>query len=174
MRTLILFVLFVAPLTVWAQQKETISQKREDHEGIKTKADLKALPHSKWFYESYNAYTLDSKVVKKLQNHKEGITIKVFMNVWCHDSHREVPQLYKLLEAIDFDERNLEMIALNRVKKAPGNPQQGYNIKRTPTLIFFKNGKEIGRYVEKPRKSLEKDMLKIMSGKGYKHSYAED
>ena len=93
------------------------------------------------------------------------------MSVWCHDSHREIPRLSKILEAIDFQEQNLEIIALNRAKKTPNNLQKGFNIKRTPTLIFYKNGKEINRFVEQPIKSLEKDILKILAGKNYKHTY---
>ena len=140
--------------------------------GVKTKKDFKVEPHVKWFDESYDAYSFDEKTIKKLKKHTDGINIIVFMSVWCHDSHREVPQLFKILEAIGFDESNLKIIALNRAKKAPGNPQEGYSIKRTPTLIFYKNEQEIARYVEKPRKSLEKDLLRIFSGKPYKHSYA--
>ena len=128
-----------------AQEKETISQNREDYVGIKTKKDFKAEPHVKWFNESYDAYSFDEKTIKKLKKHKDNIKIMVFMSVWCHDSHREVPQLYKILEAIDFDEKNLEVIALNRAKKAPGNPQDGYDIIRTPTLHFIKNNQEIAR-----------------------------
>lgn len=171
MKKLIAFFLLVVPLVNSAQEKETITQNRADHVGIKTKKDFKAEPHIKWFDESYHAYLLDERTIKKLKKNKEGIKIKVFMSVWCHDSHREVPQLYKILEAIDFDENDLEVVALNRSKKAPGNPQEGYNIKRTPTLIFYKDDQEIARYVEKPRYSLEKDMLRIFSGKSYKHSY---
>jgi len=35
----------------------------------------------------------------------------------------------------------------------------------------YKKGKEIGRFVEYPRKSVEADLLKIVSGQGYKHVY---
>ena len=63
------------------------------------------------------------------------------------------------------------MITVNRGKRTPDNLQKGFNIKRVPTFIFYKKGKEIGRYVEFPRTSLEKDILTIVSGKPYKHSY---
>ncbi len=170
MNKLIVFI-FLVTLSVSAQEKETITQNRADHIGIKTKKDFKAEPNVKWFNDSYNAYELDKKTIEKLKKYNKDFSIKVFMSVWCHDSHREIPQLYKILEAIDFDENRLELIALNRAKKTPNNLQEGFNIQRTPTLIFYKNGKEIARYVEKPRSSLESDMLKIVSGKRYKHSY---
>ena len=63
------------------------------------------------------------------------------------------------------------MVGISRGKKTPNNLQEGYNIKHTPTIIFYKNGKEIGRFVEHARQTLEKDILKILKGKKYKHSY---
>ena len=152
-------------------QKETISQNRAEFIGVKTKAFFKQQPHVKWFDESYEGYDLDQKTIKKIKKHIEGYTIKVFMSVWCHDSHREIPRLYKVLEAADFNENNIQVIALNRAKKTPNNLQEGFDIRRTPTIIFYKNDKEISRFVEHPQRSLEKDILKILSGKNYKHAY---
>ncbi len=154
-----------------AQKKETIAQNRSDYIGKKSMDFFKQPPHATWFDESYDSYELDRKTITKLKNHLDGITIKVFMSVWCHDSHREIPRLSKILEAIKFDSQNLEIIALNRAKKTPNNLQEGFDIRRTPTLIIYKNGNEINRFVEQPRKSLEKDLLKILSGKNYKHTY---
>jgi len=37
-------------------------------------------------------------------------------------------------------------------------------IEKIPTFIFIMNGKEIGRIIESPNESLEKDMLKIIRG----------
>ena len=36
---------------------------------------------------------------------------------------------------------------------------------------FYKKGEELGRYVEYPRETMEKDILKILERKSYKHSY---
>jgi thiol-disulfide isomerase/thioredoxin len=158
------------PLSMKAQI-ETISQNRAEYIGVKTKSFFKKQPHVKWFDESYDGYHLNQKTIKKIKKNLDGITIKVFMSVWCHDSHREIPRLYKILEAANFNENNMQIIALNRVKKTPNNLQEGFDIRRTPTLIFYKNGNEISRFVEHPQRSLEKDILKIISGKNYKHAY---
>ena len=93
------------------------------------------------------------------------------MGTWCGDSRRETPKFYKLLELAEFDLKNLEMITVNRAKRTPDNLQRGFDIIRVPTFIFYKNDKEIGRYVEYARESLEKDILKILTGKEYKHAY---
>ncbi|MEJ2614863.1 MAG: hypothetical protein P8Z35_07895 [Ignavibacteriaceae bacterium] len=37
-------------------------------------------------------------------------------------------------------------------------------IELVPTIIFYKDEKELGRIVETPNDSLEKDILKILTG----------
>ncbi len=166
-----IIILYLLQVSVSAQTKETITQNRTDQVGIKTKKDFLQQPYNLWFNPTFENYTFDKRTVKKIKKHIKDIKIKVFMSVWCHDSQREVPHLYKILEAISFHKENLEIIALNRAKKTPDNLQEGYHISRTPTLIFYKKGKEIGRYVEFPKETLEKDILKIVRGKPYKHAY---
>jgi len=163
--------LLLFQFVIQAQVKETITQSRLDLVGLKTKEDFQQHPYNQWFNSNYKDYKLDKRTIKKLKKYSKIFSIKVFMSVWCHDSKREIPHLYKVLESINFDEKNLEIIALNRVKKTPKNLQEGFDILRTPTFIFYKKGEEIGRYVEYPRETLEKDLLKIVSGKVYKHSY---
>ena len=76
------------------------------------------------------------------------------------------------MELAEFDlEKNFKLIGITRGKKTPNNLEEGYNIKHTPTFIFYKNGKEIARYIERSRKSIEEDIYSIISGKNYKHSY---
>lgn len=48
--------------------------------------------------------------------------------------------------------------------------QKGYTIKKIPTFIFYRNNKEIGRYIEYSKKSLEKDILNILIGETDKKS----
>jgi len=93
------------------------------------------------------------------------------MGTWCGDSKEQTPIFYKILDAANFNYNNLQLIAVNRGKSTPDNLQEGLNIERVPTFIFYKKGKEIGRFVEFPQETVEADMLKIVSGEPYKHSY---
>ena len=93
------------------------------------------------------------------------------MGSWCGDSKRETPRFYKLLDETGFNQNDFELITVDRSKKTPDNLQEGVDIIRVPTFIFYKDGEEIGRYVEYPRETLEKDILKIITGQPYKHSY---
>jgi len=142
--------------------------------GIVTKLEFQKAPFSNWFDEAYSLYELDVETVERLKPFIKNLKIKAVMGTWCGDSRREVPHFYKLLDALDFDYNNLQMIAVNHDKEAPNNEQEGLNIRRVPTLIFYKNGKEINRFVEYPVETLEKDMLHILEDNSYKHSYFED
>ena len=170
-KNIVLIFLISFNFSIYSQIKQTIKQNRAALVGVKSKKDFTELH---WFEPVYNGYPLCKKTIKKLKKYAHSFKIKAFMAIWCHDSRREIPRLYKILDAIDFNMDNLEVIAVDRSKKTPNNLQKGFNISRTPTFIFFKNGKEIGRYVELPRKSLEKDMLRIVSGKPYKHAYQKE
>ncbi len=173
MKKLIPILIFLFTIVNSNAQKELInSEDPKDLIGIQTKKDFEG-QHYPWFHDNYIDYALDQDIAKNIKKHSKGIHIKAFMGTWCGDSQELVPVFYKLLDEINFDQNNLSMIAVNREKKTPDNLQEGLNITNVPTFIFYKNDKEIGRFVEFPRESLEKDMLKIVSGKSYKHSYEE-
>ena len=128
-------------------------------------------PYTAWFTKNFNEYTVDTETITQLKPYIQDVTIKAFMGTWCSDSRRETPSFYKILDATNFDYTNLELVAVSRDKDTPDELEKGLDIIRVPTFIFYKNGEEIGRYVEYPRVSLEKDMLAIISGQTYKHSY---
>lgn len=163
---LCLFVSCTAQKTAIAKKNNT-----EDLIGFITKNSFNQAPYNTWFTKRYENYTPNPKVILSLKKELKDVKIKGFMGTWCGDSKREIPHFYKILEQTDYNLNNLELIAVNRSKKTPNNLQKEFTIIRVPTFIFYKDGKEIGRYVEYARKNLEKDMLAIISGKPYKHAY---
>ncbi len=170
----LVLLLFLIQFNSYTQNEKPTISAPLDLMGIITQEDLKQQPFKQWFDSNYDYYNLNKTVVKEIGNHINGITIKAFLGTWCGDSQIEVPQFYKLLDALNFDYKYLTMIAVDRDNNTPDNLQEGLNIIRVPTFIFYRNDLEIGRYVEFPRETLEKDILKIVSGKAYKHSYETD
>ncbi|WP_198943154.1 thioredoxin family protein [Polaribacter tangerinus] len=155
-----------------AQQEITATKnKTGDLVGHANKASFNQTPYNSWFTRNYNNYSPNTATTAAIKKELKGVTIKGFMGTWCGDSKRETPHLYKVLEMADFNFKNLDLVTVNRSKRTPDNLQEGLNIIKVPTFIFYKKGKEIGRYVEYARESLEQDILKIVSGKPYKHSY---
>lgn len=141
--------------------------------GVQSRWAFNQAPFNTWFDGRYDSYIPDPATVDLLKKELEGVTIRAYMGSWCGDSKREVPKFYKLMDAVGLDQSDLTMIAVDRSKRQPVELVDGYNVVRVPTFIFYRNGTEIGRYVERPRESLEQDILKIASGQPYKHAYEQ-
>ena len=145
----------------------------KDLVGLISKEQFLTTPYKQWFEPNYNDYTLNSEVIEQLKPLLKNVTIKAFMGTWCGDSQEQTPIFYKILDATNFNYKQLQLVGVDHNKSTPDNAQEGYNIERVPTFIFYKKGKEIGRFVEYPRETVEKDILKIVSLQPYKHSYQE-
>jgi thiol-disulfide isomerase/thioredoxin len=143
--------------------------------GKSTRERLAQPPFDNWYTKNYEGYTVDSNTaaqIKPLLQHKQFV---LFMGTWCGDSRREVPRMYKILDYCRVNPSRIQLINLNNsdtaYKQSPGHEEQGLNIRRVPTLLIFENNREVGRVVESPVTSLEKDILAIVSGKPYEHRY---
>jgi len=178
MKKLILLICIIVLSSCSTQQKgveankvTAVKNQRGDLVGFANKESFQQAPYKTWFTQKFNTYKPDPSTIASLKKGLKEIKIKGFMGTWCGDSKRETPRFYKILEQADFNLNNFDLVTVNRSKKTPDNLQEGLDIKRVPTFIFYKDGKEIGRYVEYARESLEKDILKIVAGQDYKHSY---
>jgi len=120
-------------------------------------------PFKKYFDEEYPKYIPDENIVKQLKKKLGNLRLVIVMGSWCDDSRERVPAFFKVLDALKFDEAHVDIIAVNRKKTAGDTDISGLNIERVPTFIFYRKDREIGRIVEKPSSTLEKNMLLILS-----------
>ena len=127
--------------------------------------------HSKWFKDEYEKYRVPSGWVERNKGSLNEMSLKLFLGTWCEDSEREVPGIIKLLESSEFNFKNIDIYAVSEEKITPENYEKGLNIVNVPTLIFYKNGKEINRFVEFSNISLAKDLEDIIQGKEYYNPY---
>lgn len=130
-------------------------------------------PFDSWYKTNYDNRVVDSETLKGA---KLPDSVTIFMGTWCGDSRKNVPAMVKILEKKNFDLLKLKIICLNtgfqNYKQAPFREEKGVGLHRVPLIIFQKSdGTEIGRIVEEPIESLEKDMAKIMKGEKYTPSY---
>lgn len=117
-----------------------------------------------WFDETYESYSPKQSVIDEISKlDLEQVTISLVMATWCHDSRREVPGFYRILDEINFTDEAMTLINVNINKEVPGEDIAYLNIDFVPTFIIYMDGKEVGRIIESPEKSLEKDLLKILS-----------
>lgn len=160
----------VALVCGWISGGQAKQDENGDLIGIISKDQLLEQPYANWYNESNQAYTVDESSLAALDALLDGVTVKVIMGTWCHDSKSEVPRFYKILSRTGVNQNAVELIAVDRNKQFTTGEIEGLDLTNTPTFIFYKNGKEINRIVETPVESFEKDMMKIFSGSDYRHS----
>jgi hypothetical protein len=104
-----------------------------------------------------------------------GKSVTIFMGTWCGDSKREVPRVLKMLDCCGFPMNDLTLVMVGNsdslYKKSPQHEEVGKNIVRVPTIIVDQKNAEIGRIIESPIASLEKDLLTILRKEKYQPNY---
>jgi len=132
--------------------------------GYFTRERLAELPHTEWYIKGYDEYMVDTNSINELKNtDKKIITIKIILGTWCSDSRREVPRFMHILDYWEFPEENVTFIGVDDQKISPVGEYEYLGVERVPTFIFYENNIEMGRIIENPETSLEKDMVKIIT-----------
>jgi thiol-disulfide isomerase/thioredoxin len=128
-----------------------------------------------WYDDSYRNYTVDPTAAEQLKPLLQNKTMEVFLGSWCGDSKREVPHMIKILQQAGIDTARLSLIFVDNstgsYKQSPQHEERGKNIHHVPTFIVYDDTKEIGRVVESPVISLEKDLLAILQQQPYQPNY---
>lgn len=142
------------------------------------KASLSTLqwPNYKpWFDASYQSYQVDQVVTEQLKKELLNKRMDIFLGTWCGDSKREVPRMLKILEGAGMDTGRINLLfvdnATETYKQSPQREEKGRNIHHVPTFILYDGINELGRIVESPVISLEKDLQAILQKKGYQPNY---
>jgi len=132
-----------------------------------TREGVTTFPEFKEMYDPlYEAYVPDAATTIELKKLIKNEKIKIVLGTWCGDSKANVPNFLKILDALQFKDKNVEIIAVDGNKKAENGILNGLDIVRVPTFIIFdKKGKELGRITEGPKTTLEGDLLAIYQKK---------
>lgn len=115
-----------------------------------------------YFEKYYNDYKPSKSSLKKLKKKLDNFEITIVLGAWCSDSKREVPRFIKVLDDAGYDNNRVKIIAVDRNKKANLVDVSELDIQRVPIFIVYEDNKEVGRIIETPHKSLEKDLWKII------------
>ena len=165
MKKIFIFFLLFASIS-FAQEKNRLSVDEKSGKpmliGLCDRTAFADTSFSWWFNSESDMYSVDSVALKGVSGMMKEIKIIIVMGTWCSDSKREVPRFFKILDLLGYDQKNLTLICVDRNKKATGDEVEKLEIKLIPTFIFYKNDVEIGRIVETPKESLEKDLLKLL------------
>jgi hypothetical protein len=161
----LLLILFCS-ISIFAQESAIIKDPTTGKNmliGISTKEAYRDSNFAKWFNFEYQDYNVDTNI---LNDHKAKIINKkiiIVLGTWCSDSKREMPRFFKILDYIKFPEDNLKIINVDRDKHAFDSEVEDLDIELVPTFIIYDKDKEIGRIIETPQESLEKDLVNIVN-----------
>jgi len=174
-KNVLVFVLFFGISLVLANENPVVTTTTSDPilVGELKISDIEGFD---WYTENYADYNPDLATVKSIGRlvQDKDLSIEIYFGTWCSDSQYGVPRLIKLLKVIDFDMDKVKLVGLDRDKVVPNVDEEKakkLDIKMAPTFIFYEHRKELNRFVEFARETLEQDVLAIVSGDDYKHSY---
>lgn len=143
--------------------------------GVHTEADLRKKPFNSWFNKNYDTYQFDTATAKEIKPLLSNKQVEIFMGTWCGDSQREVPRMLKILSYCGIPTGRIKIIMVDNhdstYKQSPGHEERALNIHRVPDLLVYENNIELGRIVEEPIITLEKDLLTILKREDYPTSY---
>ncbi len=145
--------------------------------GICTQLDMEKTPYDSWFVSNYQGYRVDSLLKPVLTPGLQKKVFTIFFGSWCGDSQREVPRMLKALQYYGVDPKQIKLVAVSNhpeaYKQSSGREERGLYIHRVPTLVVSNGKKEMGRIIESPVESLEKDLAKIVGGSSYVAAYGD-
>ena len=115
------------------------------------------------FREVFDRAVIEPEFIGLISQVSEGADFLVFLGTWCGDSRREVPRFLRIVQEAGIDEDHVQLYNLDHSKKSPDGLTERWTIERVPTFIVLRNGSEVGRIVERPRSTLEGDLLSILA-----------
>lgn len=116
------------------------------------------------FWVNAEQYSPDEQAVTGIKALTEKIDLVLFLGTWCPDSQQEAPKLIKIYERAANPNLSLTIYGVDRRKKDPDGMAEKYSVARVPTTVVLRDGRELGRIVAYPRKSVERDLLDIVEG----------
>jgi hypothetical protein len=138
------------------------SQAQEDTELVGPLSFEQLLDLPGWFTAEALSYQPAATYLDRVPEFIDDVEIVCVLGTWCSDSRREVPRMFRLMQIKGIAPEKMRLIGVNSEKMSPGGETVDMDIERVPTFIFYRDGNEIGRIVESPFASLEKDMLGII------------
>ncbi|GAA0528663.1 thioredoxin family protein [Chitinophaga japonensis] len=158
LKTLLLGAALMFGCTTWA-----LAQNGSSAKVLKGKLDLKTLtsdPGFSWFYTGVNKYQPNDNMLNYIKTNRDKFNVVALVGTWDEQSRLLFPQLYKVMVLAGSPETQMLIFGADE-KLDTGSPLE-YKLKKVPTFIVLKEGKEIGRITGNVDESVEADIAKIL------------
>ena len=116
--------------------------------GLVTRQNLTEDTSFHWYTDNLRGYTPNGLAITNLKKQADSIELVVFMGTWCEVSQFIIPKFFSLISASGFPEQKITMFGVDRNKTTFAHLSEALKVTNVPSIMVFKNGKEIGRVVE--------------------------
>ncbi len=113
--------------------------------------------------EEAASYVPNQEVIERLQSIQYEIEIEIFLGTWCPDTKRNVSAYFQIMDMVDNPLFTTTYIGIPKDKDSRKPFIEGKNIIKVPTFIIIIDNQEKGRIIENPIKSVEEDLLDIIT-----------
>jgi hypothetical protein len=93
------------------------------------------------------------------------IKVDVYGGNWCSDTRYGMGGLTRVWDDLGLNKNDFRYIRVDKDKKIIDFKAEGIEISRVPLVIFHNGNKEIGRIIENPIESWEKNLLQLLQSK---------
>jgi hypothetical protein len=108
------------------------------------------------------AYQPEPEAVDKLRGLGREVVIEVYFGSWCSDSMAHVSAFFKVLDLADTPLLRAVYFGVPEAKDKRAPYTGGRKIDKLPTFVVMVDGREAGRIIETPKKSVEEDLVRIL------------
>lgn len=140
------------------------------YKGLFSRHDMEGEPTFSWLPTGIEEYTPNAAAVSFLEKNLPRYQLLIFMGTWCGDTKDLLPKLLKVLQQANIATDELMMVGMDRGKTTISREGKRlvrkYKAQSLPTFVVIDgSGKEVGRIVESANKSVEEDLVAIISKK---------
>lgn len=108
------------------------------------------------------AYQPDPEALIKLAGLGREVRIEVFFGSWCSDSEAHVSAFFKVLDMADTPLIRAAYVGVPEAKDKREPYVRGRGVEKLPTFVVLVDGREVGRIVETPQRSVEADLVRLL------------
>ena len=145
----------------WAQSTTSIASNGK--KVLKGKIEMKTLMNDSsaaWFYSGVNNYQPNENMLNYVKDNRGKFNVVAIAGTWEDNSRRLLPALYKVMILAGSPDE--QVITFGADEKLQTGAPVDYKVKKIPTFIVFREGKEIGRINGDTEDTIESALAKIL------------
>jgi hypothetical protein len=146
-------------LSTFTFAQSTINTKKV----IKGKIEMKTLTNdaeTAWFYAGVNKYQPNENMLNYVKDNRGKFNVVAIVGTWDEESRRLLPALYKVIILAGSPEE--QIITWGVDEKLQSDAPTDYKVKKVPTFIVFREGKELGRITGETKEPVESALAMIL------------